>query len=687
MSPVLNLEFLISRVRRIPLLRTPPLYAVLGCALLLSEQLVVAQEGWISTVIMGVAVKKSSPKPGWLSSFDSIWLGNARRVDRLSQSIHRNSPKELPISASALLRSRLHISATKSKVTFGARFGSVITVGNRYYVSGGVVVAISEAALIALLLGQWRRRKYVQTALERRFAVELVITQMSSRLMDCPPGRLSVEIDAGLRKLLDAENVDQVTWCTIPQDTALNAHFIQREGIGSHPVLPSEMPWFANRLLKGEIVAITHLKSIPDCAANEREYLSRRGVKSVIEVPCTLVNGTKGVLGLACFNGERHWPVTLINRLVVLGNLVGYAVLRKRSGEAERASEQRFRYLFEQAPVGIAVEDIDGRLLLANPALCSMLGYSEEEMLALRCDQFADPEDSADDWKLFQELKAGLRLSYQIEKRYALKDGRRVWGHLNVSRLRSQTAGAPLVLAMVEDVTARREAEDKLKQAQAVLHELPSRLIQAQEEEKQRIARELHDDIGQRLSLLMVELDQLNRELPVFPTGMYGEFAELLQGMDEVTTDVHQLSHQLHSSKLQYLGLKAALCELCQLIAAQHEITVLQHVEDVPDLTPDAQLCLYRVAQEALNNVVRQSTSRTASVRLTESRGMARLKIRDMGIGFDVRRTGEGLGMASMRERLRSVNGTFSVSSSPGHGTQVVAEVPFKVETDFARAG
>jgi signal transduction histidine kinase len=185
----------------------------------------------------------------------------------------------------------------------------------------------------------------------------------------------------------------------------------------------------------------------------------------------------------------------------------------------------------------------------------------------------------------------------------------------------------------------------------------------------------------------MVELEQLNRELPVFPMGMYGEFAEVLQGMDEVTTDVHQLSHQLHSSKLQYLGLKAALCELCQLIAAQHEITVLQHVEDVPDLTPDAQLCLYRVAQEALNNVVRHSTSRTASVRLTESRGIARLKIRDMGIGFDVRRTGEGLGMASMRERLRSVNGTFSVSSSPGHGTQVVAEVPFKVETDFAKAG
>ena len=270
MSPVFNLEFLISRVRRIRLLRTPPLYAVLGTVLLLSEQFVVAQEGWISTVIMGVAVKNSSPKTVWLSSFDSILLGNARRVDCLSQSIHRNSPEELH-SGSALLLMSVRISEIKSKVISGARFGSYIAVGNRYYISGGVVVALAEAALIVLLLAQWRHRKYAQMALERRFAVELVITQMSSRLMDCPPGRLSIEIETGLRKLLDAENVDQVTWCTVPQDTTSNAHFIQRAGIGSHPVFPSEMPWFVSRLLKGEIVAIAHLKSIPDCAADERE--------------------------------------------------------------------------------------------------------------------------------------------------------------------------------------------------------------------------------------------------------------------------------------------------------------------------------------------------------------------------------------------------------------------------------
>ena len=678
---MINLEFVISRVRRIRLLWTTPLYGLLGCAiLLLSEQFVMA-EGWPSPVTNLVAVDNSSPKAAWLLSFDSIRLGS--RVDRIDRSIPGNSLKGLHVSASALLRVR--ISEIRSTGISKARLGSYIVVGNQYYISGGVLVALAEAALIVLLLAQWKRRKYVQMALERRFAVELVITQLSSRLMDCPPDRLGIEIETGLRKLLDAENVDQVTWCSVPQDSTLSLHFVQRAGTGSHPVLPSEMPWFIDRLVKGETVAVTHLKSLPDNAASERQYLSRRKIKSIIEVPCTLVNGAKGVLGLACINRERSWAVALINRLVVLGNLIGDAVLRKKSSEAERASEQRFRYLFEQAPVGIALEDLDGRLLLANPALCSMLGYSEKEMLALRCDQFADPEDSTEDWGLFQELKSGLRQKYQIEKRYTRKDGRKVWGRLNVSGFSFQNMNGRLVLATVEDITEHKESEDKLRQAQAVLHDLPARLIQAQEEEKQRIARELHDDIGQRLSLLMVGLEQVNRELPVFPMEGYGEFAELLQGMDEVTTDVHQLSHQLHSSKLQYLGLKAALRELCQQISVQHEITVLQHIDDV-DLTHDVQLCLYRVAQEALNNVVRHSDSKSASVRLTEVRGVVHLKITDRGVGFDARGTSEGLGLASMRERLRSVDGTFSVSSSLGHGTQIVAEVRRKSETSFARA-
>jgi signal transduction histidine kinase len=252
--------------------------------------------------------------------------------------------------------------------------------------------------------------------------------------------------------------------------------------------------------------------------------------------------------------------------------------------------------------------------------------------------------------------------------------------------LRFQTAGAPLVLAIVEDITEHKEAEDKLKEAQSALHGLPSRLIQAQEQERQRIARELHDDIGQRLSLLAIELGHVNRELPAFSSAQYRNFASVLEGIDEIITDIHELSHQLHSSKLQYLGLKSALNELCQQITAQHEILVAQRVDDPPYLPSEVRLCLYRVAQEALNNTVRHSRASEVSLRLAAHHGLARLEIRDSGVGFDPAATREGLGLASMRERLHTVGGNFSVSSIPGKGTEIVAEAPYKEDAGQAKA-
>src|SRR5580704_11691757 len=108
-------------------------------------------------------------------------------------------------------------------------------------------------------------------------------------------------------------------------------------------------------------------------------------------------------------------------------------------------AKQLFQYLFERASLGIAVEDLEGRLLLANPALCSMLGYREEELCDMSCSQFANPEDSQDDWALFQQLRAGVIDKYSLEKRYVRKDGKRLWGRLNVSVLRNAGGGSTLV--------------------------------------------------------------------------------------------------------------------------------------------------------------------------------------------------------------------------------------------------
>src|SRR5467141_4766756 len=130
-------------------------------------------------------------------------------------------------------------------------------------------------------------------------------------------------------------------------------------------------------------------------------------------------------------------------------------------------AKELFRYLFEQASLGIAVEDLDGRVLLANPALCSMLGYPENGLFGMSCSAFANPEDSQDDWALFQQLRAGVIDQYSLEKRYVRKDGAQLWGRLNVSLLKNGDRGSsPLVFAFVEDITERKRSEEALRESE-----------------------------------------------------------------------------------------------------------------------------------------------------------------------------------------------------------------------------
>jgi signal transduction histidine kinase len=223
----------------------------------------------------------------------------------------------------------------------------------------------------------------------------------------------------------------------------------------------------------------------------------------------------------------------------------------------------------------------------------------------------------------------------------------------------------------------RKLSEQRLKEAQLHLVELTSRLIQVQDEERRLMARELHDDVGQRLSLLMMQLERVSRKLPV-ATSKKASLRHILTDLDELTRDVHELSHQLYSSKLQYIGLTPALRELCRQFAAQHGTQVSEVLEDVPDLPANVQFCLYRVAQEALNNVGKHSRARQVSVQLGVRSDLLILEITDTGVGFEGNVSAKGLGIASMRERLRTTGGDLTITSKPGQGTRLAATIPYK---------
>jgi signal transduction histidine kinase len=239
-----------------------------------------------------------------------------------------------------------------------------------------------------------------------------------------------------------------------------------------------------------------------------------------------------------------------------------------------------------------------------------------------------------------------------------------------------------LIIALIAQ---RRERE----RANAAVKQLTGRLISAGEVERQRVARELHDDIGQRLSLARVQLKMFSNQLPVDPLVDRSSLNGSLKNMDELITDVHDLSHRLHSSQLEHSGLKLSLRDLCQQIERQHNLEIQLQVSDESlPLRSEIALCFYRVAQEALNNVVKHSGSRSVRVSLVEDAELVCLQVADSGIGFDLTQHSSGLGLVTMQERVQLVGGKFSTVSRPGEGTTVTAEVrhPFGGSVETAAA-
>jgi len=228
---------------------------------------------------------------------------------------------------------------------------------------------------------------------------------------------------------------------------------------------------------------------------------------------------------------------------------------------------------------------------------------------------------------------------------------------------------ADRVLSIVRDVTEARRALQ-------INRDFAGRLIASQEAERQRIARELHDDLSQKIALLNIEIDQIAGRIRA--DDGRSRVRLLSARIGEIATDVHNLSHELHPSKLQVLGLVAAVQSLCRDVSQQSGVQVVfTHDTLPPGIDPNVSLCLYRIAQESLHNVARHSRAREAQVRLTHEADGLVLQVRDSGVGFDTRRRGDGgLGLVSMRERVAFIRGHLAIDAYPGGGTRITVRAP-----------
>jgi signal transduction histidine kinase len=224
-------------------------------------------------------------------------------------------------------------------------------------------------------------------------------------------------------------------------------------------------------------------------------------------------------------------------------------------------------------------------------------------------------------------------------------------------------------------VARAREAEAVLREREGLNHDFARRLIVQQELERQRIARELHDDIGQGIALLKVELDTMTAGVDSERTRAY--LRRLSSRVGEIASDLHDVSYELHPSKLRALGLVSALQSLCRETSVQRNLHVTFTQRAIPPFVDeDVSLCLYRIAQESLHNIVRHSGAGEAQVTINCDDGQIALQIADSGIGFDPRHLPHaGLGLHSMRERVAILNGQLTIDAAPGRGTQITARI------------
>jgi PAS domain S-box-containing protein len=328
-----------------------------------------------------------------------------------------------------------------------------------------------------------------------------------------------------------------------------------------------------------------------------------------------------------------------------------------------------FRTLIERS--NDSLEIIDGqtlRFLDVNEKACRDLGYTREELLSLTV-RDVNPNASQEALERIGRLceQTGFALFESVHRR---KDGSIFPVELNVKPVTLDDRR--YYVTVCRDITERKRAEE-LSTSES------RRLLEAQEAERARIARDLHDDIGQRLALLSIGLEQLQRSAANPASEMAESIDALRRQTLDISADVQALSHQLHSSRLQLLGVVPAIRGFCSEVSARQKVDVDFTHRDVPrTVRPDIAICLFRVLQEALQNAVRHSSATRFSVNLQGTPKAISLTVRDAGRGFDPASVSQhgGLGLTSMRERLKLVAGDLVIESQPALGTTIVARVP-----------
>jgi len=361
--------------------------------------------------------------------------------------------------------------------------------------------------------------------------------------------------------------------------------------------------------------------------------------------------------------------VILIQSLLIFG--LFWQRARRRKAEIELGkSEEKFSKAFRQSPFAITiVRVLDGRYVDVNETFEVQTGFRRDEIIGrapLDLNLWVDRDQRT----MFMHQVSANGNVKDLEVRFRRKDGRIRTGLGSAEMV--EVHGEQCVLSVIADITERKQAEEAMAG-------FSRRLLEAQETERSRIARELHDDINQRLAMVAISLKTAKDGLQSSEGKTSRILEEAGEQVSELESDVQALSHRLHSSKLEYLGLEAAASSFCRELSERHDVKIDFRCEGIPEeLSNEISLCLFRVLQESLHNAAKYSGINEFEVAIVGAPHEIQLTVHDSGAGFDAKQTqnGHGLGLTSMKERMKLVRGELSIDSELGQGTTVLARVP-----------
>ncbi len=426
----------------------------------------------------------------------------------------------------------------------------------------------------------------------------------------------------------------------------------------------------------------------------------RAGVIGLVDAAMNSGQPTKGEWRVVWADGSVHWiaghwqvfmdasgePSKMIgvNIDVTERKLADEARLEvNRTLEAQAAllqsREELLKIFVKHVPAAVAMLDRDMRYLQVSERWCADFSLDSSQILGRS--HYEIFPDIPDRWKqIHRRALAGETLRAE-EDRWD-REGGTNWSRWAIRPWLNVNGTPGGILIFSEDITHRKHAEEALLG-------MSRKLIEAHEQERTRIGRDLHDDVVQRLALLSIELEGVQQDVPDSATELGRRIGDLRNQTTQITNDVQLLSHELHSSKLEYLGIVGAIKSFCKEFGEHQRLEIDFQSHDIPAALPiEFSLSLFRVLQEALRNATKHSGVKSFEVKLWGSAGDIHLTVSDLGAGFDQEAAmkSTGLGLTSMQERLRLVHGELSIKSQPKGGTTIHARVPLGSSSDSARA-